>query len=710
MFDDNRLYRRTDPPIPDDSGWKPKSNTLKAQAARRRVRRESKRRRVRGGSSVEPADDDDESKFEDTMDLDEKPDEQADGGLGDGFKWECVCITLQQYKEFVDAHKKSRDPNERNLISRIEEDVMPILEKAEEAQLRKIQKRERELQAMEKLAHAKRSSRLAGKHERERIQKEQEETEKKRSADLAAARKAEEQQRKMQEERQYRMMTREQRIRDREHKRILHEEELARMEEEAQRIEAGETGRGSRHLKAHIEKTKKDLEELQDEDEWMFDCAGCGMHGKNLDDGEHSVQCEKCNVWQHSKCHGISQAEAENDDFHFICKDCRQKEEDAKKPKIPPLKFRVGSSSSPPAEPPPTIEVTKKPRGRPRKTASPGQTGASANPELPQSTPRAFQNQTPRSFSNGIQSPEQFRPQQSPYPVPSPSKPAPPKQSSHTSDIFRASPYQRQIMSHMSPPSNGVNFNGQAYRPYMQMSPPPPSHQKPPVSGSNQRPSSASVPNGTPYQQRPSSSCSTQALAGTPAPARNVPSPMQNRPSMSPTQGNPEVGPLAGVPTPRPISSYNNSSAVPATPQPFTPNGVDSQGTNSQISSQTPLNHNLSTPLVNHMSGRSPTKHSPPPSSFEESSSQNPGNGIQPSGRSVSGTPIFPPTSTLQPSPKQLDKTPVPTPSKNGSPLRQGDSDLARVMDETAELVRKRIESHQPVLKAASGGSDSGSQ
>ncbi len=65
------------------------------------------------------------------------------------------------------------------------------------------------------------------------------------------------------------------------------------------------------------------------------------------DDGAHSVACEKCNVWQHSQCLGIRRIEAEKDDFHFVCKDCRQKTEDVKRPNIK-LKFRAGLSSSPP--------------------------------------------------------------------------------------------------------------------------------------------------------------------------------------------------------------------------------------------------------------------------------------------------------------------------------------------------------------------------
>ena len=63
------------------------------------------------------------------------------------------------------------------------------------------------------------------------------------------------------------------------------------------------------------------------------------------DDGSHSIACERCNVWQHSSCLGVSQADAEKEDFHFICVDCKRKEEDAKKPKIPSLKFKLSPTS-----------------------------------------------------------------------------------------------------------------------------------------------------------------------------------------------------------------------------------------------------------------------------------------------------------------------------------------------------------------------------
>lgn len=144
------------------------------------------------------------------------------------------------------------------------------------------------------------------------------------------------------------MITREQRLKEREVKRILHEEELKRLEENSKKIEGAEGRMSERSLKLEMEKRQKELDKLAEEqDEWIFDCSVCGVYGENLDDGTHSIACESCNIWQHSKCHGIAEDDAERDDFQFVCHDCVRKAEDAKKPKIPPLRLRMGASNSP---------------------------------------------------------------------------------------------------------------------------------------------------------------------------------------------------------------------------------------------------------------------------------------------------------------------------------------------------------------------------
>jgi DNA-directed RNA polymerase len=198
------------------------------------------------------------------------------------FKWECVAVTLPEYNEFLDTIRKSKDADDKYLRSQIEEHILPLLEKAEEAQQRKRIKREKELVQMQMLAGAKRSSRLAAKEEKERADREAAEAARKREADLAEARKEQARQKQMENERKSRMMTREQRIKDREHKRILHEAEVERLAAEQEKLERGEGRVSARHLKAEMEKSQKNLAELTEEDQWIFDCSGCGVHGENL--------------------------------------------------------------------------------------------------------------------------------------------------------------------------------------------------------------------------------------------------------------------------------------------------------------------------------------------------------------------------------------------------------------------------------------------
>ncbi len=86
----------------------------------------------------------------------------------------------------------------------------------------------------------------------------------------------------MEAARQSRIMTREQRLKEREYKRVLHEEELANLSEDSKKLGTGESKLSERYLNAKIEKTKKELEKLVDEEEWEFDCEKCGVHGMNI--------------------------------------------------------------------------------------------------------------------------------------------------------------------------------------------------------------------------------------------------------------------------------------------------------------------------------------------------------------------------------------------------------------------------------------------
>lgn len=267
MLDDNRLYRRTDRPLPPA----PQRPKKKAKSRSSRASRTSKRV---SAAAAEEGSDDESKNTNDTNDWTLNSD--------DLFKWECVAVTLEEYQAFLEPLQKTKDADEKNLRDSIVEHILPILEKAEEALLRKRQKRDKEMLNLQLVAGAKRSSRLAAKDEKERQEREAAEAIRKHEADLAEARKEQARQSQHEEDRQSRMMTREQRIRDREQKRLLHEAELERLAEEQERLNNGESRASARNLKSEMEKSQRNLAELAPDDQWIFDCSGCGVHGENL--------------------------------------------------------------------------------------------------------------------------------------------------------------------------------------------------------------------------------------------------------------------------------------------------------------------------------------------------------------------------------------------------------------------------------------------
>lgn len=696
---------------------------MKARAARRRA---SKRARL--DDSVTPEANTENQDVENNSDAVEHQSDNVD--TFGGFKWECIAVTHPDYKAFLGTLERTKDPDEKVLRKNVIDNVLPIIEKAEEAQRRKIERKEKEMLNMQKMAGAKRSSRLAGKQEKEKQEREAAEAERKRIDDLRAAQRNQERQQKMDIDRESRMMTREQRIKDREYKRILREEELRKMEEEAKKVEVGALRGSERHLKAQMDKTKKDLEKLEDEDDWTFDCSGCGIHGANLvnlpsaldvhlthirqDDGTAIISCEKCNVWQHMKCLGISKTEAAKAGFTFHCRDCQRREEEAKLPKIAPLKFRVGTSSSPPSDKhgPPNNKrksddfdnrspVTKQMRyveiSRPSQRP-PSQLPIANTYSYPQAIPNGSPQQqyglalsdvepslkslSPPRLNRSVQNwPRHSSPsttknplqQISPYlngarqaSSPHIHQTSPPTRASH----FQTSPSQptqtnstysrpasREQHAQYSPPRKFASNNSLARTPSV-----------------HSNGASSSVNGATPYP-RPSSSHSTSGTT-----AGKLPSPVQNRPSMSPTQGNPDVGPLAGfdslVSQSRPGSNdidQSSDALHPGHPQSHASAEQHTQLSNNQPIDGSKISGSLGpktpTPIFRDQqqqqpapkSGLSPTKHSP---------SQAPSTTVSvqiPKVRTVSGTPVFPPAATLQPSPEAARMSPMPTPMKDGN-------------------------------------------
>lgn len=182
VFDDDRLYRRTDPPLlPFPSKAKSKARPKKGKTRRRN--------KLSTPTPDSPGDDEEDITIEH---------EEAQDDL-EGMKWECLCITMEEYQTFLDTIRRSKDPNEKAMFQRLEKDVIPIIAGKVEEQLRKAARRQKELEVLQKLATAKRSSRISAKMEKQKEIEEAAEAERKREADLTMAKKEQERHRKMQE-------------------------------------------------------------------------------------------------------------------------------------------------------------------------------------------------------------------------------------------------------------------------------------------------------------------------------------------------------------------------------------------------------------------------------------------------------------------------------------------------------------------------------
>ncbi|KAJ4421699.1 hypothetical protein N0V85_000084 [Neurospora sp. IMI 360204] len=607
VLDDNRIYRLTEAPAPAP---KPKKNTKKAKA----VSRSSKRRRVSAAVSEDGDAGDEDS-------VTGQPDGPEDDGLG-GMKWECLAVSLDEVRQFLATIQKSKDPNEKILREQIQDHLVPILEKQEESKKRKQLQREKELQALEKMAHAKRSSRIAGKLEQQKAEEQAREEERKRREEEAARRKDEQRQAKMERERERRLMSREERLKEREIRRLQAEEELAQLSEDSKSVGSGPGRMSERHRQAAIEKNKRALQELQDEEaDWIFDCI-CGVYGQ-VDDGTHSVACERCNVWQHSKCLGIAEKDAEQEDFHFICSSCRRSEaENSQQTRVIKLKVNRHASSSPPPQQA-VSGISQSQAGRSQLVVELGARAMSGS-----STDRSSE-ESPRSGSQDSPSGQQeagTEPTNLPGEKEGAARPV-----TATGPVGN-SPGRREMNPFSSPhptlsPPNQSSGKLRAYDSIFDHSAPSPAvgreksaHLReegslpvlPPPAGNGRWASPSKQP------QRPSSPLGTKSSPA--AGARIVSTPL---PQLTPVQSDPHAR-----------------------------NGVIDR----------------SSPLPPARGGLSPTKHSPPVPPRHQV------NGSASAGASPSGTgraaPVFPPSAALAPSPQQQNLSPPMKPVKPVEPAK----------------------------------------
>ncbi|CAG8983993.1 hypothetical protein HYALB_00009002 [Hymenoscyphus albidus] len=77
-----------------------------------------------------------------------------------------------------------------------------------------------------------------------------------------------------------------------------------------------------RSLKAESARNKRaPIQLIEEEEQWLFNCP-CGACGQ-VDNGTHSIACDRCNTWQHSKCVRVSHTDADREGFSFVCKTCK---------------------------------------------------------------------------------------------------------------------------------------------------------------------------------------------------------------------------------------------------------------------------------------------------------------------------------------------------------------------------------------------------
>lgn len=388
---------------------------------------------------------------------------------------------------------------------------------------------------------------------------------------------------------------------------------------------------------------------------------------RSQDDGQHSLACERCSVWQHSKCLGIEQAEAEKDDFHFVCRDCKRREEDAAKAKAAAIKIRLKPSASPSQAPA---------AGSPLKKDSPAENKKRKNSDDTDEARKRAKSTHARLVEVAIAKPSNVM-----------NGPMLPPQGVFQINGYGHSPLKQSP----SPASNG--------HPTSQTSTPGFHHQHNGVNGQvNGR-------KDVPYSTSNATAATPSAQTGpSSSPIMHAASPIQNRPSISPTQGNHDVGPLAGFPPSasmhHPYSTGNFNSPLqqaqmtPSNHQnriskeeipnssfqsPYSSFSISTPSNsqprnNDTTTAPTPNNNILNTPKHLHampLSGLSPTKHSPPRPSTSGSATGTNSNG--------NGTPapisIMPPQYNLQPSPKvEGKKTEGLSPRKSPTPQeKKGD-------------------------------------
>lgn len=344
------------------------------------------------------------------------------------------------------------------------------------------------------------------------------------------------------------------------------------------------------------------------------------------------------------KCHGITEAQADDSKFVFVCTSCKRKAEEAGQPKLPPLKLRLTSASpssrnemeangagsgisrqqQEAVQIPAPQSFVPQAYEQPAQPVQPWVDGPSLSPRGQALGPPGIQRSeaaygSPSKGANGSSSPILARPYSSGQPIGS-SKPLSFPTSSPPPYNPQQIPSSPNKSFHLPRPQHNGNSFG-ASNPFG------PS-QSIPYGQSFSRPASAAGPGGSPVKHSP---------AASPRPANGLP------------------------------TTYNFNSPHSSFPP-----------SSAQRTSFSPTKHSSPAPLPAHMSSPAPAplRIAPSPSQMPAQMLPDPipapskHDGMRPvSSHEMSETPIFPPVKALSPqrNPQILEpptKKPSPTPER----------------------------------------------
>ncbi|KAG4301304.1 hypothetical protein PCK1_002614 [Pneumocystis canis] len=315
LLDDNRLYRRLD--------ILPHSLSEKLHGNNNEYKRRKRRRIV----------DDDDIDSIDVLSADDKKSQNPQLG-----HWENVCVTFNDWKNFVNSISHSKNRNEHTLYNYLQKNILPYLQENEDRREKERLIKERERLKAEAVVHRKKSTRIEQK-KLMRLKEEEKRLEQEQLAMLIEKKRREEKH-LIGHNRELRMETRDRRQKEKLLKELLQKENNEKIDISNFNYSYSNLSKSIPAKRKSTKKSKRKIIKNKkiNNNDWIFDCI-CGISGKNYLDNELMISCDKCMVWEHAKCQynaneifsKLQEQIDKNTEIPFICNKCNQKSKDVQK-------------------------------------------------------------------------------------------------------------------------------------------------------------------------------------------------------------------------------------------------------------------------------------------------------------------------------------------------------------------------------------------